>query len=318
MVICVIKGLSRSLLTRNAKESPSITVHPFVQKHPLLDHNLVSLFLQINRLSLTCVLIMAPRLIKKDHLRLKCPLRFCIAGSSGKCARVCVSVWVNHDCMCQSTVLYVVLSLKGSGKSTFCKRLLESRDYLLDKQITRILYFYLEWNSVLQSISEIPGVEMIKNFNPDLVEEIDGENGQNTLIVCDDHLNVPGIYKHLAHIWTVASRARSLSCIFLTQNLYSRSTSADASYNRQILLNSNYTALFANKRDCSIASNISKVAFPNRYRYFMESYKEACETRSDGHGYLLISSDPKDPKEVELRTQIFFEEEPTILFWERK
>ena len=183
----------------------------------------------------------------------------------------------------------------------------------MDVPAKHIFYFYTQLNPIIQRISEYDKVEAIQNFNPDILDGHTGGSSNHIMIIVDDHLNTEGIHKQLAEIMTVTSRAKFVSLIFLSQNLYSRTKGAHA-YNRQILLNSNYTVLFPNKRDMSEASAIARAGFLHRYKYFMESYKDATSLE---HGYLFISSDPTTRKEVELRTRIFFEIEHSILYWER-
>ena len=216
--------------------------------------------------------------------------------------------------MGQSVNQSINQSILGSGKTSWVENLIKNQDYLLEVPAKRIFFFYTEINPIIQRISELDKVEAIKNFNPDILDGHEGGSANHIMIIVDDHLNFDGIHKELAKLFTVTSRAKFVSLVYLTQALYSKSRGAHA-YNRQILLNSNYTALFPNKRDMSEAGAIARAGFLHRYKYFMESYKSATELE---HGYLFISSDPTTKKEVELRSRIFFEIEHTILYWERE
>ena len=60
--------------------------------------------------------------------------------------------------------------------------------------------------------------------------------------------------------------------------------------------------LFANKRDESQALNLGKQLYPTTSKIFLEAYEDAT---SKPHGYLVTDCDPKSPRELKLRTNIF-------------
>ena len=60
--------------------------------------------------------------------------------------------------------------------------------------------------------------------------------------------------------------------------------------------------MFANKRDESQALNLGKQLYPWATKVFMEVYQDAT---SKPHGYLVVDCDPKSPRELKLRMNIF-------------
>ena len=136
------------------------------------------------------------------------------------------------------------------------------------------------------------------------------------LVIIDDHLHAP-IYHSLADLYAIKSRSKTISVLLLTQNLFTHAQNAGR-YNKEILMNSTLTILFCNRRDSSISRRIGQTIFSGRFQFFMSVYKSAvCEDNSQ-HKYLAIFTDPSTSRKCELRSNIFFEEETTILFWPRK
>ena len=64
--------------------------------------------------------------------------------------------------------------------------------------------------------------------------------------------------------------------------------------------------IFANKRDESQAMNLGKQLYPYISKVFMEDYQDAT---SKPHRYLVIDCDPKSPRELKMRTNIFPDEQ---------
>jgi hypothetical protein len=186
---------------------------------------------------------------------------------------------------------------------------------MLSTPATRIIYFYTEMNPQIQEIGTYDRVELIQNFDPDIITDHQGDS--HIWIIVDDYILQP-IYHHLAKIFCVTGRARNCSISLLTQNIFSQAAANSKKYNREILLNSNITIIFDNKRDNSIVASLAKQAFPGKYHYFMQSYQLACEADKSGHGYLCVRTSPGISKKVVLSTNVFYYKENPILFWERK
>ena len=222
--------------------------------------------------------------LKESEMKLKTPFRMVISGPS------------------------------GSGKTTFCYDLIKAQNYMLEVPVRRIIYFYMDMNPVIARIAKLEFVEVVKGFNYDLVEDHDG-GPEGLWILIDDHINT-NIFEQLADIFCIKSRSKNINITYLSQNLFSRAKNAK-DYNRMVLLNSSISVLFDNRRDETIATHIGRTAFPRRYKWFLESYREACDLNKSGHGYIMIQSDPGTRREVELRTRIFFKTEVPVLFWER-
>ena len=211
---------------------------------------------------------------------------------------------------------------------------------MLDIPATKIVYFYTEISAQINRISKIPHVEIVRNFDQDIIDDWTQEAG-HLVVVFDDFMLDNTVYAPLAELFAVKSRKKFISCAILTQNLYTRGVSGAGRYNKEIQSNSTVTVLFCNKRDQSVARQFARTAFSGRFQYFMSAYRSAvCADesgkgksakarsqrrgggggggKSRGHKYLAIFSDPHTSEKFELRTKIFFRNELTHLFWYRK
>lgn len=72
--------------------------------------------------------------------------------------------------------------------------------------------------------------------------------------------------------------------------------------------------LFRNKRDRNQVKVLGSQLMPGRGEYFMDSYKKAMTTP---WGYLLIDIHPRSDTLYELRTRIFPDDEPLIVYVDR-
>ena len=192
------------------------------------------------------------KFIQEEDLKISCPARITIVGAS------------------------------GSGKSEITRRLIEN-EYMFKIPFESVLYFYNEENSTIKKIRQNPKVELKQGFDYDMILE-KPKTGGHFLVVIDDHMTA-SIYHHLAEIFAVKSRALNFSVILITQNLFTKGGNAK-NYNRDILINSTHSCLFANRRDQLGVMSIARASFPTRYKFFMHSYHSACQMDKSGHGYL--------------------------------
>ena len=211
-----------------------------------------------------------------------------------------------------------------SGKTTFINRLLRYQNYMLNKPAQKIVYFYTEISAQIKRISKIPLVEIVQNFNQDIIDDWSIDKG-HLIVVVDDHMLENGVYGPLAELFSVKSRKKFISCALLTQNLYTKGVANAARFSKEILGNSTVTILFCNKRDQSLIRTFARSAFSGRFQFFLSAYRMAvCAegkssgSRNNGHKYLAIFSDAHTSNKFELRTRIFFKNEVPELFWQRK
>lgn len=210
----------------------------------------------------------------------------------------------------------------GSGKTTLCHRLVKHQKYMFDRPADRIIVFYTELSEQIKRISKLDKVELIKNYDQDIIDDWSSEDG-HLFIIIDDHLMMKTAQAGFAELWAIKSRAKFISCALLTQSM-SPHDGGSNKWGKVVMLNSTITILFCNKRDESIVRQFARTAFSGRFQFFISAYREAvCDKgkpkkTKGNYKYLAIFSDPTTPRNCELRTRIFFRNEHTILFYPRK
>ena len=99
------------------------------------------------------------------------------------------------------------------------------------------------------------------------------------------------------NIFTKLSHHKSVSVLFLTQNLFFKSRQA-----RTISLNSHYIVVFKSARDAMQISNLARQMYPGNIKFMVEPFKDAT---SGTYGYLLVDMRPYTEETYWLRTNIF-------------
>ena len=126
------------------------------------------------------------------------------------------------------------------------------------------------------------------------------------MVVFDDMLKYIVNDINIQDYVTVSSHHNNMSIILLSQNIFAQGQTA-----RTISLNCHYIVLFNNKRDVSQVSRLGSQIMPGNVRYFVDSYEKATAVK---YGYLLIDFSPHTEKKYQLRTRIFPDETPTVVY----
>jgi hypothetical protein len=193
-----------------------------------------------------------------------------------------------------------------SGKTTFVLRLLEHSDVMFTLVPHRILYCYGAWQSAYDELVKnknitmhdgVPSKGTIEEFSFDKVP---------TILILDDLLADIVNNSEVHHYVTVMSHHNNMTIIMLMQSIFPKGT-----YARTISLNCHYMVLFNNKRDRNQVKVLGSQLMPGRVRYFTDSYRKAT---SNTWGYLIIDIHPHSDTMFELRTRIFPDDEPLIVF----
>ena len=160
-------------------------------------------------------------------------------------------------------------------------------------------------------LEDVPILELYQGFDSGLYMNRDPST--HLLIIIDDMMSDENIYKDLSDIFTKYSRHLNVSAIFICQNAYFKGNSSAVRYNRDVLSNASELCIFRNLRDHVAALNLGKQAFPQRYRWFVAVYSDACKK---SYGYLYLSFHPDNPEEFILRSHIFYMTETPIIYLE--
>ena len=116
-----------------------------------------------------------------------------------------------------------------------------------------------------------------------------------SILILDDLMSQAD--DRVENIFTKLSHHKSVSVLFLTQNLFFKSKQA-----RTISLNSHYIVVFKNARDAMQISNLARQMYPGNSKFMVEAFKDAT---SGPYGYLLIDMKPYTEEAYRLRTNIF-------------
>ena len=268
---------------------------------------------------------------KEADLPIEVPFRMSVAGSTGK---KLLDSEDENDTRIYSfkhiNISYMIsFLLLGSGKTYFIMKLIDNDYYMLNKEIHKILYFYNILNDAIRLIGKRPRVTLIQGFSMEYIRN--WPEGQRLWIIIDDHL-VKKIYHEIADLFAVQSNGKDISVTLLTQNLYTKSGNA-GNFNREIMINRNYAVFMKCKADDNQIKNTAK-SIHLSYHTFMAAYYEATgykmgedygkvsniaeteeEKKKNAHKYLFFSSTQYVKDELALRSQIFFREENTLVYW---
>jgi hypothetical protein len=175
-----------------------------------------------------------------------------------------------------------------SGKTWFVFRLIKHVDRLIVPTPEKILYCYGEFQP---SFSEFPEVEFHEGL-PD-VSRFDGR--QRVLLIIDDLMNEAD--QNVCNLFTKLSHHRSVSVVFITQNLYHRNR-----FVRTMNLNTHYIVMFKNPRDANQVTTLARQMYPGKSKFVIEAFKDATK---NPYGYLLIDLKPDTDERYRIRTNIF-------------
>ena len=201
---------------------------------------------------------------------------------------------------------YIVSGSSGTGKTQWTKKLLENWGRVVNTHLPdRIVWLYSEFQPTYSELLVIfPQIEFIKGVPDDVCDMFDAQT--RNLCIIDDLLQECAGNKNVANLFTKTSHHRNLSVIFITQNLFFQGKEC-----RTISLNANYIIVFANPRDKTQITNLSKQMYPGRSKFMREAYEDATK---DPYGYLFIDLKPSTPRELRLRSHIFPDEAPPIVY----
>ncbi len=188
---------------------------------------------------------------------------------------------------------FAIIGPSQSGKSAFTVKLIEGKNKMFDQPPQRIIWAYGAGCYQPDIARQLPHVEFMEGLPNDVAQMLDPS--VRTLFILDDLMDE--INSEVSSLFTRYGHHRNCSVIFISQNLFNKNKET-----RTINLNTHYLILYKNVRDKSQIAHLGRQIFPNKGKYFMEAYTDAC-TKS--YGYLLVDLRPSTPDELRLRTNIF-------------
>ena len=185
----------------------------------------------------------------------------------------------------------------ASGKTYWTHKLLTNE--MFTEPVTSVLYSYGVYQDYYNKMT-IPNIEFHEGL-PTLEKVQSLNDGKFHVIVLDDLMEYIIKSVETQNLFTKYCHHYNITAIFLTQNIFAQGPCA-----RTININTHILVLFANKGDESQALNLGKQLFPCNSKIFMEAYEDATSVL---HGYLIADCNPKSPRDLKLRTNIFPGEE---------
>lgn len=188
----------------------------------------------------------------------------------------------------------IVAGPTSCGKSFFVAQLLNSLSSMSDVKFNSVIWCYSVWQPLYSDVK----LKLDVTFNKGMLDIEDGEALAGfrppRLIIVDDLMRESD--QKLADMFTKDSHHRSVSVIYITQNLFHKGR-----WNRDISLNTHYIVAFKNPRDRAQFSHLSRQVCPQNTRFLEEAYQEATKRP---HGYLLLDLKQSTDDSLRYRTNI--------------
>jgi hypothetical protein len=192
------------------------------------------------------------------------------------------------------------------GKTTFVLKLIENVESMFMTKPQRILYCYSAWQSSYEKLENLPYVTLNEGVPTRAQMEEFTFDRQPTLLVLDDLMSKIIKDPDVQHYVTVLGHHNNIGIVLIMQAIFPQGKCA-----RTISLNCHYMVLFNNRRDLNQIKVLSRQIMPGRSDFFMDSYKKAVSTP---YSYLVIDIHPRSDPQFELRTRIFPQDEPLIVY----
>ena len=186
-------------------------------------------------------------------------------------------------------------------------------NFLKNKRIQpepqRLVWVYGEWQNAYAELQrELPQIEFVKNFQPQLYESFDPR--VRNLVVLDDQMENRNAHKRgtdsVVKFFTQGSHHRNMTVVYIVQNLFNQDKSM-----RTVSLNAHYIIVFKNPRDGTQIQTLACQMFPGNPTPLLDAFKDATTVTSDdsgtARGYLLLDFHPTSCDALRMLTNVFHE-----------
>jgi len=181
----------------------------------------------------------------------------------------------------------IVSGPTGCGKSVFVFRLLHNLKEMIVPIPQKVIYCYGEFQ---QQFERYPWIEF-----HDGLPTLQMFDGTPTLTIIDDLMEKTN--DTVANLFTKVSHHRSVSVIYITQNVFHQSKQS-----RTISLNAHYMVLFKSPRDAGQISVLGRQLYPEKPHFLVGAFKDAT---TSPHSYLLLDMRPETDEQLRVRANIF-------------
>ena len=196
-----------------------------------------------------------------------------------------------------------------SGKTEFILRLLKNANEMFTERVEEIHYCYSVYQKAYDKIKEVEGVnKVVMHQGMPLVNDcVKWSYLKNHIIVVfDDLMTELPKNRDMIKFATVNCHHNNITMIILLHNIFEPGL-------RTLSLNIHYVVLFKNKRDSLQVKTFGR-RIVNDGELFYGCFKLATERP---YGYLLVDLHPRSDEKYLLRTRIFPNEAPPIIYNDR-
>lgn len=191
-----------------------------------------------------------------------------------------------------------------SGKTTWCKKLLEQSQIAFTKPVESILYCYGMYQPMFDAMEiNIPNFKLHAGLPTKETIEEHANNHNHVLVVLDDLQHEMSKDPFIEKLFTQFAHHLNTSVIFMGNNLYHKN------FSRTITINLHVIVLFRNARDAQQVKCLGRQIFPTKSVEFYNAY---CDATSKEYGYIVIDLSPAGYDLLKLRSNIFQSEDPVI------
>jgi hypothetical protein len=199
----------------------------------------------------------------------------------------------------------IVAGPTGSGKTSFCIRLLQNLDTLCTESAFKggIIWYYSEATAVPRE--QLSALGRNVRYKEGLPEEYGKAQGEPSLKILDDLLNQ--VYgKEVCDLFTKGSHHRKISVLLLTQNIFHQGPNC-----RDISLNAKYLVLQKNVRDINQILFLARQVYPEGSHSLYDSFRDATVKP---HGYVVLDFAQDKDDSLKFRTNVFPDYGPLTVY----
>ena len=194
-----------------------------------------------------------------------------------------------------------------SGKTNFVLQLLKNANAMFTERVEEIHYCYGAYQKAYDEINQIEGVDKVvmhkgMPFVKDCVKWTYMK--KHIIVVFDDLMTELSNDRDMVKFVTVNCSHNGITMVVLLHNIFQPGL-------RTLSLNTHYIVLFKNKRDTLQVEMLGRRVMKHNANYFFQCYQQATKKT---YGYLLVDLHPRSEDSFILRTRIFPNEKPTIIY----
>lgn len=200
-----------------------------------------------------------------------------------------------YDLRLKTGTTITIAGPSQSGKSTLVEKIVTLRDEIFSEKITKVI-----WYCSYMPFKKLDGVTYLVGLPNDINDRII----PNCLVILDDFMHELSNSSMLTTLMTKAAHHLPLTLIFITQNIFQKST--DTKTRR---LNTNYLILFKNPQDKTQVDYLGRQMYPLDKDFLRMAFDDATK---HAYSYLLIDSNQTTEDEIRVRSNITKDSEMVV------